>query len=359
MPADQVVFVSEKPEEQFEQQQIADDASPAESDSQRESPALPSDESSQSEAPKQVPAGQNGSSGDPHAQPTDAPPTGDAEDPSTGDLPAEAAAVEGDAARTDAAPSEAAAEMPESDTSWTVADAPGADAPGAEAGDVEAESAEAEQAEAAPPAPAKKRKKNPSQVEPLEEIPAEELEEPEDLDKDWYILKVQSNREKSIRDALERRVKVAGLERFFGDVIVPTEDVAEYKNGKRRVTKRKLWPGYIVVHMAINDDTWFLVRETPGIGDFTGSIGKPSPMLPHEVERIIPKEEVESDEPQQVKIGIRFKPGDRVRVKDGYFQNFEGDVESIDEANGRVTVICSIFGRSTPVELEHWQIEDI
>ena len=87
---------------------------------------------------------------------------------------------------------------------------------------------------------------------------------------DWYILKVQSNREDSIRDGLQRRVAIAGLDDYFGEIIVPTEMVTEFKGGKKRVVKRKLYPGYIVVHMEINDDTWFLVRETPGIGDFTG-----------------------------------------------------------------------------------------
>ena len=100
---------------------------------------------------------------------------------------------------------------------------------------------------------------------------------------DWYILKVQSNREESIREGLLRRVAIAGLGYFFGEVIVPTEKVTEFKGGKKRVVKRKLYPGYLVVHMEINDDTWFLVRETPGIGDFTGAAGHPSPMLPHEV----------------------------------------------------------------------------
>ena len=93
----------------------------------------------------------------------------------------------------------------------------------------------------------------------------------------WYILKVQSNREDSIREGLQRRVARGRPGRFFGDIIVPTEMVSEFKGGKKRVVKRKLYPGYLVVHMEINEDTWFLVRETPGIGDFTGSAGKPTP----------------------------------------------------------------------------------
>lgn len=174
---------------------------------------------------------------------------------------------------------------------------------------------------------------------------------------DWYILKVQSNREESIREGLLRRVAIAGLEYYFADVIVPTEKVTEFKGGKKRVMKRKLYPGYLVVHMEINDDTWFLVRETPGIGDFTGAAGLPTPMLPHEVSRIVAKAEEKTDAAPKLKIA--FSPGDRVKINDGTFENFEGEVETIDETNGRVTVMINIFGRSTPVELEYWQIEGI
>lgn len=172
---------------------------------------------------------------------------------------------------------------------------------------------------------------------------------------DWYILKVQSNREESIREGLLRRVAIAGLGYYFGDVIVPTEKVTEFKGGKKKVIKRKLYPGYLVVHMEINDDTWFLVRETPGIGDFTGAAGRPSPMLDHEVSRIVAKQEEKSEKAPKLKIA--FREGDRVKINEGTFENFEGEVESLDETNGRVTVMINIFGRSTPVELEYWQIE--
>jgi transcriptional antiterminator NusG len=175
--------------------------------------------------------------------------------------------------------------------------------------------------------------------------------------RDWYILKVQSNREDSIREGLLRRVAIEGLDGFFGEVIVPIEMVSEFKNGKKRVVKRKLYPGYIVVNMEINDETWHLVRSTPGIGDFVGAAGKPTPMLPHEVDRIRAKQEEKTDEAP--KLRISFAPGDRVKITEGTFENFEGAVESIDEANGRVTVMINIFGRSTPVELLYWQIEGV
>jgi transcriptional antiterminator NusG len=198
-------------------------------------------------------------------------------------------------------------------------------------------------------------------VEPLELDLETEPEDEDENRKQWYILKVQVNREDSIRQALQRRYLRDGLEEYFGDVVVPTEDVAEFtKSGKRRIVKRKLYPGYIMVHMAINDDTWFVVRETPGIGDFTGSGGRPTPMDAVDVERILkvgkPEEEA-SD--ATVRAAIPFAPNDQIRVKEGNFQNFEGTVETIDEAKGHVTVLFSIFGRPTPVELPHWQIEKL
>jgi transcription termination/antitermination protein NusG len=172
---------------------------------------------------------------------------------------------------------------------------------------------------------------------------------------EWYILKVQSNREDSIRDGLLRRVQMAGLEKYFAEVIVPIETVTEFKGGKKRVIKRKLYPGYLVVRMEINDDTWYLVRETPGIGDFTGSVGRPSPMAAQDVAKILSKSEEKTDE--SPRLNIRVKKGDRVKINEGTFENFEGEVDAINEASGRVSVIINIFGRPTPVELEHWQIE--
>jgi transcriptional antiterminator NusG len=219
-------------------------------------------------------------------------------------------------------------------------------------------------AESAAPAPASETAADQPKPEKTKKRTGEKSQEeteqkPEEKsDKmDWYILKVQSNREESIREGLLRRVAIAGLGFFFDQVIVPTEKVTEFKGGKKKVIKRKLYPGYLVVHMEINDDTWFLVRETPGIGDFTGAAGRPSPMLPHEVTRIVAKQEEKSEKAPKLKIA--FREGERVKIKEGTFENFEGDVESIDETNGRVTVMINIFGRSTPVELEYWQIETL
>ena len=176
-------------------------------------------------------------------------------------------------------------------------------------------------------------------------------------DMHWYILKVQSNREDSIREGLIRRIKLQGLDHLFGEVIVPKEQVTEFKSGKKRVVSRKHYPGYILVHMVLNDESWYLVRETSGIGDFTGSAGRPSPMLEADVNKLLNKAEEKTDDAPRLKIS--FRKGDRVKINEGTFENFEGEVEQIDEANGRVTVILSIFGRSTPVDIEYWQIETV
>ena len=192
-------------------------------------------------------------------------------------------------------------------------------------------------------------------VEPVKEVKAS------DLEMNWYILKVQVNREKSICEALRRSVRMAGMQEFFGDILVPTEDVREFtKAGKPKITKRKLYPGYIVVNMAITDESWFLVRDTSGIGDFAGAAGRPSPLPQHEIDQIMaaarpPKGE--EGEEQQIKTTIPFKVGDRVRVKEGYFQNYEGDVSAVDERNGRIEVMINIFGRPNPVDMDHWHVE--
>jgi transcriptional antiterminator NusG len=185
-----------------------------------------------------------------------------------------------------------------------------------------------------------------------------------DIEFKHYILKVQSNREKSIASALQRKIRVEGLDRYFDQdedgnpwVKVPTEKVTEFKAGKKKIVERKLYPGYIVVKMHITDETWFAVRDTAGIGDFTGAGGKPSPMLAHEVARITQSAEEESDDAP--KLDIKFKTGDRMKVKDGTFEGFEGEVSTIDPQSGKITVMINIFGRSTPVELEYWQVEGV
>ncbi len=176
----------------------------------------------------------------------------------------------------------------------------------------------------------------------------------------WYVLKVQSNRERTIRDSLVKRIKREGVEDYFGEIVIPTEKVVETKGGKKRVREQKLFPGYMMIHMNLTEETWYLVRDTSGVGDFTGAAGKPMPMQEHEIQRMlgrpVPGEE---DKPAQPVVKFSMQVGDTVKVKEGPFESFEGSVDSLDEASGKVKVMIEIFGRSTEVELEHWQVEKV
>ncbi|MBV8128231.1 MAG: transcription termination/antitermination factor NusG [Planctomycetaceae bacterium] len=174
----------------------------------------------------------------------------------------------------------------------------------------------------------------------------------------WYVLKVQSSREDTIRDALQRRVKIQGLQKFFNKIVVPTEKITEIRNNKKRIVERKTYPGYIMVQMELNEKTWFLVRETPGVGDFVGAHGTPTKMTDAEVNQMLHQEE-EKTTAETPKVRIDVERGDRVKIKDGPFENFEGTVEEVIEGRGLVKVMLIIFNRPTPVDLEYWQLERI
>jgi transcriptional antiterminator NusG len=172
----------------------------------------------------------------------------------------------------------------------------------------------------------------------------------------WYVVRVQSGREEAVKDGLLRRVKAAGLDPKISQVIVPTEKVTEIRSGRKTVREKKLYPGYIMIQMLQDKDAWFLVRETPGIGDFLG-LKEPIPMAEHEVNKmLLDQTDAEEDKP---KIKIDFQKGDTVRVKEGAFENFDGVVEEINEQKGLVGITITIFGRATRVELEYWQVEKV
>jgi transcription termination/antitermination protein NusG len=175
----------------------------------------------------------------------------------------------------------------------------------------------------------------------------------------WYVLKVQSNREKSIRESLLRRIRQEGLEEFFGDIVIPVEKIVDTKSGKKKVIEQKLYPGYLMVQMVLNDDSWYLVRTTGGVGDFTGAGGKPLPMPQNEIDRMLRVGEDNKPEVTAPRLKVEFTTGEQVKIKEGTFADFEGPVDSVDETNGKVTVLVEIFGRSTPVELEYWQVERV
>jgi len=178
--------------------------------------------------------------------------------------------------------------------------------------------------------------------------------------KKWYVVKVQSGREDTIKEAVERRVKIEGLEEFFGQIVVPVERVAELVKGKKVTRTRKLYPGYIMAEVEFNDRILYLFRETPGVGDFVGGGGNkvPLPMPESEVAKMMnQKADAVATAPAAPRID--FDRGDHVKVKDGMFAGMEGEVNEILEAKGLVRVMLKIFGRDVPVELEYWQIEHV
>ena len=177
---------------------------------------------------------------------------------------------------------------------------------------------------------------------------------------EWYAVRVQSNKEDSVKRNMERRIELRGLQRKISQLVVPTEKVAEIKNGKKRTRQVKTYPGYVLVEMFMDDETWAFVRETPGVGDFVGGTSgahqKPFPLLQEEVNKIFGVEVPGTAAP---KIKIDFGMGDKVKIREGPFENFDGVVEEINEQKGVVRVVVTIFGRATPVELQYWQVEPI
>jgi len=204
------------------------------------------------------------------------------------------------------------------------------------------------------PEPARRKSEPPTPPQPLPQLDDDDEPPPQLV---WYVLKVQSGREDTIRDALERRVKIQGLQRFFSRIVVPTEKITEIRNNKKRIVERKSYPGYIMVEMELNEKTWFTVRETPGVGDFVGAHGTPTRMSEEEVNQMLGHETAKAEEAPRIRIDVEH--GDRVKIKDGPFENFEGVVEEVIEARGTVKVMLTIFNRPTPVDLEYWQVERI
>ena len=180
---------------------------------------------------------------------------------------------------------------------------------------------------------------------------------------DWYVLRVASNKEEQVRTTLERKVKIEALEHQIGQILVPTVKEKRMRGRQARVYHRKLYPGYVIVEMAtekdgsIPEDIWFMIKETTGVGDFIGSDGKPIKMKEHEVAAILAVA-LKSEEDVGLS-GMSFKAGDLAKVTEGSFENFEGMIDSVDESRGMVTVLLTIFGRSTPVEVEYWQVEKL
>lgn len=178
----------------------------------------------------------------------------------------------------------------------------------------------------------------------------------------WYVLRVASNKEMHVREVLEQKVKMLGLTDVIGRIEVPVERVKRIRGSKQTVHKRKLYPGYVFMEMEPTDDgrvdekAWFMIKEVAGVGDFVGTEGMPTPMRDTDVAKMLMEVEKPEEAPS---IKVEFRKGDQIKIREGAFESFEGTVESIDEDRGIVKVIVEIFGRSTPLDIEYWQIEKI
>ena len=172
---------------------------------------------------------------------------------------------------------------------------------------------------------------------------------------EYYVIQAFSNCEKKVKAALEERINMSGLSDMFGDIMIPTEQVTELKKGQKKQMERKFFPGYMLVQMEMNDDTWHLVRKTPNVMGFMGGTrNKPMPLSEDELNRITNRVEKTTEQPVFKTV---FESGETVRINDGPFNDFSGTVEEVDYEKNLIRVSVSIFGKSTPVELNFSQVE--
>jgi|TARA_B100000809_G_scaffold266225_1_gene327933 transcriptional antiterminator NusG len=180
------------------------------------------------------------------------------------------------------------------------------------------------------------------------------------MSKDWFVVHTLTGQEYKAKESIERRLEAEEMTAYVDEVIVPTEKVSEVRGGVRSTSTRKYFPGYVMVNMSLyndenemNEKTWYFIRDTPGIIGFIGG-DRPAPLQSHEVEALMNQIE---DRKDTLKPKVSFEPGDTVKITDGPFLNFNGAVEEVDPDRGKLKVSVAIFGRTTPVELEYWQVE--
>ncbi|RJP18527.1 MAG: transcription termination/antitermination factor NusG [Candidatus Abyssobacteria bacterium SURF_5] len=178
----------------------------------------------------------------------------------------------------------------------------------------------------------------------------------EEAEKRWYVIHAHSGHENKVKQTLESKVKQERLEHLVTQIIVPTEEVAEVKGGKKRVTSRKIFPGYVLVEMKLTHKTWYMIRNTAGVTGFIGSGKMPTSLEPEEVEAIFQQMRGEQKKP---KPKVSFEKEDKVKIIEGPFTNFMGYVDEVNPERGKLKVMVEIFERLTPVELEFWQVEKV
>ena len=182
----------------------------------------------------------------------------------------------------------------------------------------------------------------------------EEAEEPEEGGRHWYVIHSYSGYESKVKKNLEHRIESLGMHDRIFQVVVPTEEEIELKDGQRRTIERRIFPGYILVEMLMDQDSWGVVRNTPGVTGFVGTRNEPTPLRRQDVDRVLKRMRAETP-----KVKVTFRPGQKVRIADGPFEDFVGTVDGIYPDKGKVRILVSFFGRETPVELDFLQVEKI
>ena len=170
----------------------------------------------------------------------------------------------------------------------------------------------------------------------------------------WFVVHCYSGYENKVRHSIEQRIETMGMQDKIFDVIIPTQEEVEVKDGKRRTVERRVFPGYILVQLIMDEDSWYVVRNTPGVTGFVGMGNEPTPLRPDEVAKIMNRMEAEAP-----KVKVNFQPGEKVRIRSGPFTDFIGTVSEIDIERAKVRVLVSFFGRETPVELDFLHVENV